>query len=59
MTKNRKSGHPMFHQLLKQMGEIHAKKNYDYGGGALLGNFGEAERIGVDPFKGVLVSKDY
>ena len=55
MPENTKGGHPMFHQLLEKMGEIHDKKNYDYGGGEMLGNFMEAKKIGVDPFKAVLV----
>jgi len=49
------SGHPMFHQLVKEMRKIHDQKNADYGNGNPLGNFLEAEDFGVDAFRGVLV----
>jgi len=48
-------GHPMFHELLEKMREIHNSKNADYGAGKQLGNFEEAEDFGVSAFKGVLV----
>ena len=52
---NKKSGHPMFHDLLIKMGKIHDAKNADYSGGNPLGNFMEAEGFGIDAFKGVLI----
>lgn len=48
-------GHPLFHELLEKMRDIHNAKNADYGAGKVLGNFMEAARFGVDPFKGVLI----
>lgn len=48
-------GHPMFHELLEKMRDIHDRKNADYGDGNPLGNFLEAERFGVSPFIGVLI----
>ena len=48
-------GHPMFHELVEKMREIHNKKNADYGDGKQLGNFNEAEGFGVSAFKGVLI----
>ena len=52
----KKSGHPMFYQLLEKMSEIHSVKNQDYGGGDPLGNFKtSADFVGIDPFTGILV----
>ena len=51
----KKSGHPMFNELLIKMGEIHDAKNSDYAGGNPLGNFMEAEGFNVNAFKGVLI----
>ena len=48
-------GHPMFHQLLEKMREIHNAKNADYGDGKQLGNFMEAEDFGVEAWRGALV----
>lgn len=48
-------GHPMFHELLEEMREIHNRKNADYGNGKQLGNFEEAKDFGVTAFQGVLV----
>jgi hypothetical protein len=48
-------GHPMFHELLKTMAEIHNAKNQDYGDGKPLGNFEEARDLGVEPWRGALI----
>lgn len=48
-------GHPMFHQLLEKMRDIHNAKNADYGDGKQLGNFMEAEDFGVEAWRGALV----
>jgi len=39
-------GHPMFHQFLEEMGDLHDKKNYDYAfGGSPVGNFDRVAKI--------------
>lgn len=48
-------GHPMFHELIEKMRDIHDKKNADYGDGRQLGNFMEAEDFGVEAWRGALV----
>lgn len=48
-------GHPLFHELLETMRNIHNAKNADYGDGKQLGNFMESQGFGVDPFKSVLI----
>ena len=48
-------GHPLFHELLEKMREIHNAKNADYGDGKQLGNFMEAEGFGVSAFRGILI----
>jgi hypothetical protein len=48
-------GHPKFYEYLEIMATIHAQKNLDYGNGNPLGNFMEAEKLGVTPFKGILI----
>ena len=48
-------GHPMFHELLEKMRDIHNRKNADYGDGRQLGNFMEAEDFGVEAWRGALV----
>jgi len=48
-------GHPRFYELVEEMARIHQMKNQDYGGGDPLGNFREAEKIGIEPWRGALV----
>lgn len=49
-------GHPMFYELLKQMADLHSRKNHDYAGTKdPLRNLKSAERMGIDPFMGVLI----
>lgn len=47
---------PAFHALLRDMADLHDRKNHDYAEEAdPLSNFRRAERLGIDPFAGVLV----
>ena len=46
-------GHPMFYELLKQMADLHSRKNHDYAGDDPLKNLKAANRLGITPFKGV------
>lgn len=49
-------GHPRFHQLLEEIGELHNRKNADYAGGHdPLANLRGSERLGIEAWKGVLV----
>jgi len=50
-----KSGHPEFYKTLYKMAEIHNRKNQDYGGGDPVGNFYEAEKLGISAWKGCLI----
>jgi len=55
MEKDR-PGHPRFYELIGEMQRIHDKKNNDYAGNETpLANLLECKKIGIDPFKGVLV----
>jgi hypothetical protein len=38
-------GHPKFHELLKEIGELHNKKNFDYAEGGEQGPLGNFKRI--------------
>ena len=44
-----------FHEIVKEMLEIHDKKNRDYAGEEYLSNFMMCERMGVSPWKGCLI----
>lgn len=46
---------PRFNELLFKMEKIQERKSADYGGENPIGNFMEAEKLGVEPFVGVLV----
>ena len=49
-------GDPRFHQLLEVMRDIHNRKSMDYSEESdPLSNFKLAEKIGVPPWKGVLI----
>jgi len=48
-------GHPRFYELVKEMARIHSEKNQDYGSGDPLGNFREAEKLGIEPWRGSLI----
>ena len=49
-------GHPMFYELLEQMGDLHSRKNHDYAGEKdPLKNLRACARLNLDPFLGVLV----
>ena len=49
------STNPDFDALLRRMGEIHDAKRADYANNDPLGNFLEAERVGVTPLQGIMV----
>ncbi len=55
IESNKRSGHPVFYELIEEMGRIHSIKNQDYGDGNPLGNFMLAKSLGVDPFLGILI----
>ena len=47
-------GHPRFHELVKQMSELHSKKNHDYAGEEKpLNNLREVEGMGIPAWVGV------
>lgn len=49
-------GHPKFYELIKEICELHDKKNSDYAkDGDPLSNFHRAEAFGIPAWKGVLV----
>jgi len=49
-------GHPRFYEILKQMEELHSRKNHDYAGGSdPLKNLRACERLELRPFLGVMV----
>jgi hypothetical protein len=53
-TANRRN--PKFDALVKEILELHERKNHDYAEDAdPLSNFRRSARVGVDPFHGVLV----
>jgi len=52
----REGGHPMFYEILKQMEDIHSRKNADYTGeGDPLSNLRMCEDAGIPAWKGVIV----
>lgn len=49
-------GHPRFHQLLEELGDIHSRKSAGYSGKENpLSNFYGSAKFGVSPFLGCLV----
>ncbi len=55
-NEKKQYGHPDFYRLLEQMAELHSRKNHDYAGTKdPLKNLRACERIGLDPFTGVIV----
>ena len=55
MTK-KQYGHPRFYELLDEIAELHSAKNHDYAGeGDPLRNLRACERMGMEPWIGVLV----
>ena len=50
-----KYGHPNFFDLLIEIADLHEVKNKAYGRGNHFGNFRESERLGIQPWKGVMV----
>ena len=49
-------GHPRFYEILKEMAELHSRKNHDYAGTSdPLKNLRACERLELDPFMGVMV----
>lgn len=50
------NGYPRFYELLREIGELHDRKNSDYARkDDALSNFRECERFGVAAWKGCLV----
>jgi len=47
--------HPQFQALLDELAALHHSKDHDYSPDAPLSNFRRSEKLGVDPFRGVLV----
>lgn len=55
-VKKEESGHPRFFQLVDIMQEIHRRKNNNYASkGTPLSNFDKAKKLGIPPWKGVLI----
>jgi hypothetical protein len=50
-----KPGHPRFYELLKEIEELHSKKNHDYSGDNPLANLKMSEEIGIPAWKSVIV----
>ena len=48
-------GDPRFYKILKELAEIHSKKNHDYAGDYPLSNFKLSEKMGIPAWKGCLV----
>lgn len=49
-------GHPRFYEMLKEMAELHSRKNHDYAGTSdPLKNLRACERLELKPFIGVMV----
>ena len=49
-------GHPRFYEIIKQMEELHSRKNHDYAGTSdPLKNLRACERLELKPFIGVMV----
>ena len=44
-----------FDEIVKEMVELHDKKNRDYAGGEYLSNFLMCERMGIPAWKGCLI----
>lgn len=56
MTKKKYYGHPMFHQILEELRELHSNKNRDYSGdGNPLSNLTLCELGGLPAWKGIIV----
>ena len=56
MTEQKQFGHPDFYKLLKQMADLHSRKNHDYAGTSdPLKNLRACKRLNLEPFLGVLV----
>lgn len=45
VTKHEQAGHPRFHELLKQIGDLHNRKNKDYAEGMKEGPLGNFKRV--------------
>ncbi len=49
-------GHPRFYEILKDMADLHSRKNHDYAGTSdPLKNLRACTRLDLEPFMGVLV----
>ena len=49
-------GHPRFHELLKQMSEVHAKKSHDYANPSdPFANLRESRTIKIPPYVGCFI----
>ena len=44
-----------FHEIVKEMTDLHDRKNRDYAGGNYLSNFLMCERMGIPAWKGCLI----
>jgi hypothetical protein len=44
-----------FHQIVKEMADLHDRKNRDYAGTDYLSNFLMCERMGIPAWKGTLI----
>jgi hypothetical protein len=54
--KRDRYGDPRFYRLLEEIAELHSRKNHDYAETANpLSNFQACAKLGVEPWRGVLV----
>jgi hypothetical protein len=44
-----------FHEIVKEMVDLHDRKNHDYAGSDYLSNFLMCERMGIPAWKGCLI----
>lgn len=54
--EKKRYGHPKFYEILKQMADLHSRKNHDYAGTSdPLKNLRACKRLNLEPFMGVMV----
>ena len=51
-----KEGHPEFHKILAELGELHSKKQQDYGSNSdPFANIRDSQEFGVKPWLGAFI----
>ena len=50
------NGHPRYYEIIEELKELHSRKNSDYASaGDPLSNLRACEKLGIDPFTGVMI----